>query len=108
MALFRIYGPESNPFVLSLSKHRPFFRRNKKEERPFDKLRANGSIWMRCSVEPKAKTPPTSWVAAFLMVGVARIELATPAMSTQCSTTELHAHPLGRSEETTSELQSLM
>jgi hypothetical protein len=24
-------------------------------------------------------------------VGVARIELATPAMSTQCSTTELHA-----------------
>src|SRR5690606_6319915 len=28
---------------------------------------------------------------AFWMVGVARIELATPAMSTQCSTTELHA-----------------
>jgi hypothetical protein len=28
------------------------------------------------------------------MVGVARIELATPAMSTQCSTTELHAHTL--------------
>ena len=27
-----------------------------------------------------------------IMVGVARIELATPAMSTQCSTTELHAH----------------
>ena len=25
-------------------------------------------------------------------MGVARIELATPAMSTQCSTTELHAH----------------
>ena len=31
-------------------------------------------------------------LAGFLMVGVARIELATPAMSTQCSTTELHAH----------------
>lgn len=30
------------------------------------------------------------------MVGVARIELATPAMSTQCSTTELHAHTLVR------------
>ena len=30
------------------------------------------------------------------MVGVARIELATPAMSTQCSTTELHAHTLIR------------
>ena len=29
------------------------------------------------------------------MVGVARIELATPAMSTQCSTTELHAHATG-------------
>jgi hypothetical protein len=29
------------------------------------------------------------------MVGVARIELATPAMSTQCSTTELHAHSAG-------------
>lgn len=28
----------------------------------------------------------------FSMVGVARIELATPAMSTQCSTTELYAH----------------
>ncbi len=25
-------------------------------------------------------------------MGVARIELATPAMSTQCSTTELYAH----------------
>ena len=31
-------------------------------------------------------------LAGFSMVGVARIELATPAMSTQCSTTELHAH----------------
>jgi hypothetical protein len=30
------------PFVLSLSKHRPFFRRKKKGQ-PFDKLRANGS-----------------------------------------------------------------
>jgi hypothetical protein len=29
------------------------------------------------------------------MVGVARIELATPAMSTQCSTTELYAHTAG-------------
>lgn len=29
------------------------------------------------------------------MVGVARIELATPAMSTQCSTTELYAHADG-------------
>ena len=29
------------------------------------------------------------------MVGVARIELATPAMSTQCSTTELYAHAAG-------------
>ncbi len=28
-------------------------------------------------------------------MGVARIELATPAMSTQCSTTELHAHSGG-------------
>ena len=31
-------------------------------------------------------------IAKLKMVGVARIELATPAMSTQCSTTELHAH----------------
>ena len=31
------------------------------------------------------------------MVGVARIELATPAMSTQCSTTELYAHSAGAS-----------
>ena len=31
------------------------------------------------------------------MVGVARIELATPAMSTQCSTTELYAHAAGAS-----------
>ncbi len=30
------------PFVLSLSKDRSFFERRKKEERPFDKLRANG------------------------------------------------------------------
>src|SRR5687768_3406307 len=33
------------------------------------------------------------------MVGVARIELATPAMSTQCSTTELHAHRTLRPSE---------
>src|SRR5215217_2955975 len=33
------------------------------------------------------------------MVGVARIELATPAMSTQCSTTELHAHSSGAFRE---------
>lgn len=38
----------------------------------------------------KASQPPR--LADFFMVGVARIELATPAMSTQCSTTELHAH----------------
>jgi hypothetical protein len=31
-------------------------------------------------------------IAKGKMVGVARIELATPAMSTQCSTTELYAH----------------
>ncbi len=33
------------------------------------------------------------------MVGVARIELATPAMSTQCSTTELYAHAAAASSE---------
>ena len=38
----------------------------------------------------KARQVPD--LASFLMVGVARIELATPAMSTQCSTTELYAH----------------
>lgn len=32
------------------------------------------------------------YIAKENMVGVARIELATPAMSTQCSTTELYAH----------------
>src|SRR6185503_15269895 len=35
----------------------------------------------------------SAWSRRKKMVGVARIELATPAMSTQCSTTELHAHP---------------
>ena len=34
----------------------------------------------------RTRSPP-----GFSMVGVSRIELATPAMSTQCSTTELHA-----------------
>ena len=39
-------------------------------------------------------------LTGLIMVGVARIELATPAMSTQCSTTELHAHsPCGESRE---------
>ncbi len=38
------------------------------------------------------KSPPSTGDGGPLMVGVARIELATPAMSTQCSTTELHAH----------------
>ncbi|MDB5681719.1 MAG: hypothetical protein JWO16_1524 [Sphingomonas bacterium] len=39
------------------------------------------------------------------MVGVARIELATPAMSTQCSTTELHAHEGAASNEAMGGLQ---
>lgn len=33
------------------------------------------------------------------MVGVARIELATPAMSTRCSTTELYAHSSAASSD---------
>lgn len=45
----------------------------------------------RCRLDIKKPRQPIK-VAGFLMVGVARIELATPAMSTQCSTTELHAH----------------
>ena len=40
----------------------------------------------------RKKTRQPIGLAGFLMVGVARIELATPAMSTQCSTTELYAH----------------
>ena len=40
----------------------------------------------------RKKAPGSSRIPRLLMVGVARIELATPAMSTQCSTTELHAH----------------
>jgi hypothetical protein len=30
------------------------------------------------------------------MVGVERVELTTPSMSTKCSTTELYAHAGGR------------
>jgi hypothetical protein len=43
---------------------------------------------------PSGKQKPRQalGLTGFSMVGVARIELATPAMSTQCSTTELHAH----------------
>lgn len=46
------------------------------------------------SAPPPGKQKPRQTVdlTGFSMVGVARIELATPAMSTQCSTTELHAH----------------
>ena len=41
---------------------------------------------------PEMKKPANAnALAGFSVVGVARIELATPAMSTQCSTTELHA-----------------
>ena len=43
-------------------------------------------------VSDKQKPRKTIGFTGFSMVGVARIELATPAMSTQCSTTELHAH----------------
>ena len=39
----------------------------------------------------QTKTPEIVRFPRLSMVGVARIELATPAMSTQCSTTELHA-----------------
>ena len=35
--------------MLSLSKHRSFFRRSCREERPFDKLRANG-FWVEWSL----------------------------------------------------------
>ena len=40
--------PTPQPLVLSLSKDRPFFMphtQSQKQERPFDKLRANG-IWL--------------------------------------------------------------
>ena len=41
------------------------------------------------------KNPPNLAVGGYLgMVGVGRIELPTPAMSTQCSTTELYAHDI--------------
>ena len=44
------------------------------------------------ALSPESKSPGNPRIPGALMVGVARIELATPAMSTQCSTTELHAH----------------
>jgi hypothetical protein len=40
------------------------------------------------------------------MVGVARFELATPAMSMQCSTAELYAHSDAASSETASSIQA--
>src|SRR3546814_12220642 len=42
-----------------------------------------------------------------IMVGVARIELATPAMSTQCSTTELHAHEVAGCSRGCGRMQAL-
>src|SRR3546814_10436436 len=51
------------PFVLSLSKDRPFLRRRQKKERPFDKLRANGYVaadadqWFQVRYVPK----PDPW-----------------------------------------------
>ena len=41
-------GANPAPFVLTLSKHRSSFAA--KEERPFDKLRANGLYWPRGAV----------------------------------------------------------
>jgi hypothetical protein len=40
------------------------------------------------------------------MVGVARFELATPAMSMQCSTAELYAHSDAASSETWPRIQA--
>ena len=42
---------------------------------------------------------PAGLAQSVRMVGVARIELATPAMSTRCSTTELYAHTIGKGRE---------
>ena len=42
------------------------------------------------------------------MVGVARFELATPAMSTQCSTTELYAHAAAASSRRPSFIQAYL
>ncbi len=43
----------------------------------------------------KRKRPPHRLMGRpFRMVGVGRVELPTPAMSTQCSTTELYAHTI--------------
>ncbi len=39
------------------------------------------------------------------MVGVARFELATPAMSMQCSTAELYAHSVAAPNETLPHIQ---
>jgi len=47
LATSRVLSVDLKAFVLSLSKHRFFFfssRRSRKEEQPFDKLRANGAI----------------------------------------------------------------
>ncbi len=50
------------------------------------------SVCAASSCPRRKKTPDSRSFSGFFMVGVARIELAAPAMSTQCSTTELHAH----------------
>ena len=56
-------------------------------------VKDNGASEAAKSLYPVAQLE--SWadrIEPTYVVGVARIELATPAMSTQCSTTELHAH----------------
>ena len=44
--------------------------------------------------------------AGFAMVGVERVELPTPAMSTQCSTTELYAHAIGHAQHRKDQYQA--
>jgi hypothetical protein len=64
-----------------------------------EKCRKTSSVWQflpqpyRTDLVPTdTKHPKYHAISKGKMVGVARIELATPAMSTQCSTTELYAH----------------
>src|SRR3546814_9628782 len=110
------------PFVLSLSKHRFFFDAAKKG-RPFDKLRANGLCSRRlcetpagalCQSRVGSHQVREEAFVRFAQLGQRHLMVAArqfeddAVLDRAADRVDRHVGAAGRSEEHTSELQSLM
>src|SRR3546814_3099762 len=96
-----VCSPDLNPFGLSLSKHRPSSCVARKKERPFDKLSPNGPYLGLAA-------PIPAWRATRARYVRGRRRSHTPRGLLHRQGQAPAPPPARRSEEHTSELQSLM